>query len=96
MEKKIDVTLTLREQDRLRTIKTCCERIEKKIARDPNSTRVKGWEARLEEYERGVERLYLMSKLKALAPGLLRTAHLKDIDLTPGLKDADLTLPTKH
>ncbi len=69
MEQKIDVTLTPREQHRLRDFAACRERIKKKIAGDPASVRVKGWNARLKMYADAETSIILAAQLDTLSPG---------------------------
>ena len=61
-----NLTLTPREAEMLRGFGVCRKRIEKKIEFDPRSVRVKGWKARLEDYERAEQTIALTAKLRAL------------------------------
>ncbi len=92
MEQKIDVTLTPREQHRLRSLAVCRKRIEKKIVRDPRSVRVRGWKNRLEDYDRAETALILAAQLRVVSPGRFATHRHGDMEISPPAAGT----PTKH
>jgi hypothetical protein len=92
-QQKIDVTLTPREQHRLRNIAHCRQRIERKIKGDPGSVRVNGWKARLADYERAEAAVILAAQLRVVAPGRFPTHRAGDIAIAPPSAGKP---PTKH
>ncbi len=58
--------LTEREKQRVKSMRHCRKRILMKIKRDPNSSFVSAWEARLAEYDRAEQKIALRSQLRAV------------------------------
>ncbi len=87
MAKDIEITLTPREQYRLNSIGVCRARIQSKIKSDPRSVRVKGWKARLEDYDRAETAVLLAAQLRVVSPGRFATHRHGDVEITP---------PTQH